>query len=759
MSVEQNDPSGSSSRAVFHTLNWIRLNHLKPVPLQYGQKAAINQDYVQPDYKPPDDALWMARNLGVGVVTGPKAGNLIDVDLDCPEALLFRHFLPASAHFGRLTAPDSHYLYRAVGESEQEMKRIVFYDPDGNIILEIRAGDRLQTVFPGSIHQGTGEEVKWSTSEFMPKLETASLATLIAAAKKIGIATLILRYMWHDGQRNEMCKHLAGLFAYLDWPEEDALAMIEAVMAASDDDDRTRLITVRNTYAKVANGQKVTGAPTLRNIIPPRVVDWVLKWAGSPESNFIQDFNERFAVVTIGGKFRVAETKVPRPGDQPSFMVQEDFLAHTAPERIEIGGKQVSKARVWLTSDKRRKYTRVDFNPGIECDDVLNLWTGWALEPDPHASCQAWLTLLRDVICGGDDVLCKWLLHWFANIVREPNRMAGTAVCIVGVQGAGKTMLVEYFGAILGGAYMHATNDEHVFGRFNKHLATSLLLHADEALYGGEAKHRGLIKSIVTDKTRVLESKGIDARQISNYMRLILTSNSERAAPAENKDRRWTVINMGDRKVSRELIKQVVEERESSGPAALFHYLQTMPYDRDLPRLNIKNDALVIMKSLNRDAMDTWWHGVLMNGRMLPDCLQWSSKPADAAWPDVVTGTALFNAFVLSFAPRRVPISINPVIFGIRLKTKWLNGIIIEDRKVTLHKDSLDTAASTSDSDEAKFRMRRIPDLVHLMHDGRVNAYHGFPDLVTCRLAFEDYVGQKIAWPELDPDAEWVSKM
>ena len=44
------------------------------------------------------------------------------------------------------------------------------------------------------------------------------------AVRRVAVATLIARYIWTEGSRNEATKHLAGLFFYLDWTVDDALA-------------------------------------------------------------------------------------------------------------------------------------------------------------------------------------------------------------------------------------------------------------------------------------------------------------------------------------------------------------------------------------------------------------------------------------------------------------------------------------------------------------------------------------------------------
>src|SRR5690606_26300049 len=101
----------------------------------------------------------------VGVHLGPSG--LVDIDLDCPEAIeLAPKFLPDTAIFGR-EHELSHWLYS--GEATYRK----FIDPiDKTCILEIRAGHGKQSVLPPSItpRSASGElaPIVWHASDVAP---------------------------------------------------------------------------------------------------------------------------------------------------------------------------------------------------------------------------------------------------------------------------------------------------------------------------------------------------------------------------------------------------------------------------------------------------------------------------------------------------------------------------------------------------------------------------------------------------------------
>lgn len=723
------------------TLAWLRRNGFKPVPLRPRSKAAVSRDYATPSHVPPDDAAWRTHQYEVGCVLGPQQGGPVDVDLDCDEALFFapRFFPNTSATFGRASKLRSHVLYR-VGAAQFDKQ--AFIDPvDNATIIELRGDNGHQTVMPGSVHEGTGELITWSDVPF-PEVTTIDPGLLWSAARKVALATLIARHVWKPGYHNEPCKHLSGLLYYLEWELEDAEALIQAVMDFSHDEDRSRIPTVRATFKRAAAGRKVTGAGALRKQIQDdRIVDKILEWAGSPSVNIVSEYNERYAVVSVEGKFRIADTDVPA-GEPPVFYLKDDFVGLTATdysdERTDQG-KPITKSRLWLASPRRRQYRNVDFMPGAEDTQFLNLWTGWNVPPAEtyKGGCDGWLDLVRNVICGGDDVLYTWLLHWLANILREPTEKSLTAPVIIGVEGAGKSLALAFFGEILGRGYTVVTNDEHIHGKFNRHLSTTLLLHSDEALYAGDKRHAGIVRSLITDRFRIHESKGIDSKQVRNFLRLVLTANpdSSAAAPAKPGDRRYTVIDMSERKLSQQLETRVLKEMSGDGPAQLHRYLLDMEYDPKIPRTNVKNEALIMLKAANMNPVDAWWYDALYEGCALPAYLAWAAQPAQEPWPATVAGPALYASLC------------------IRMKERGQRGIPTETALSFQFNRFVGRVLARSRRYFDDPILDNVPPMARHLGD-RMSAILNLPDLAECRKAFERYIGQPMPWPETEKEDE-----
>jgi len=110
------------------------------VPIPAGSKAPVVDGW--PDLVIPAEDLerHFGADQNIGIRLGAVSGALVDVDLDCPEALAIANlYLPSTgAKFGRASAPSSHWLYSAPGAVKE-----TFADP----ALSVKQHEVLQRIF------------------------------------------------------------------------------------------------------------------------------------------------------------------------------------------------------------------------------------------------------------------------------------------------------------------------------------------------------------------------------------------------------------------------------------------------------------------------------------------------------------------------------------------------------------------------------------------------------------------------------------
>ena len=220
------------------------------------------------------------RNLGT--LLGAASGGLLDVDLDCPEAIRAASVLlpPTDLVFGRASAPRSHLLYH----STDVAKSWSFEDPmragqKDAMLVEFRVTG--QTVFPPSIHKETGERIAWDSPHASRYKPIAGLA-LKDHVREIAAVALLARYWPKEGSRHDAVNALAGWLARC-WHEERAQRFMETLMETVGHRRNDYLQAVKDAKRNLDNGHPVTGAPKLIEVLQEpgeRVVPTVAEWLG-----------------------------------------------------------------------------------------------------------------------------------------------------------------------------------------------------------------------------------------------------------------------------------------------------------------------------------------------------------------------------------------------------------------------------------------------------------------------------------------------
>lgn len=164
------------------------------VPVRHRTKRAIPNDWSNRTLESARESLDVDfpanRPMNVAVLLGEPSGWLVDVDLDCPEAVrLAPRVLPVTATFGHPSNPVSHWIFysRDAPKAAYSMP-----GPKGaklEVICELRSA-RCATVFPGSIHE-SGEPVTWTSGTI--EITTIESVVLSDAVATIAIACVLVR--------------------------------------------------------------------------------------------------------------------------------------------------------------------------------------------------------------------------------------------------------------------------------------------------------------------------------------------------------------------------------------------------------------------------------------------------------------------------------------------------------------------------------------------------------------------------------------
>ncbi len=421
----------------------------------------------------------------------------------------------------------------------------------------------------------------------------------------------------------------------------------------------------------------------------------------------LHDLNSKCAVVSWKGKTLILTEKRDPNFDRDTFELSTfgDFKNFFA-NRGRVGAKRL--ADWWLEHPNRREYESVAFLPGRSVPGVYNFWRGFGVEPAP-GDCDLFLSMVRDVICSGKEELYKYVMAWCADAVQNPAERPGVVLVLKGGQGFGKGTLAREFGELFGAHFLHLHHAEHLTGRFNAHLANTLLLFADECFWAGDKQHESALKALITEPTVPIEYKNKDIITVRNHVRVVMASNKDWVVPAALDDRRFCVIDVSDRHAKdTPYFKAIHDQMKAGGAAALLDHLLKF----DLSGIDLRaipdTAARTEQQLRSLDPITAFWYARLNNG---------SQIQTDSEWREEIATVDLYEEFAREAKAGGERRHGHETAFGMQLRK-----MCPEVKKRGVQRD---VCGQTK----------------------RLKVYQ-FPALAECRKAFEAFAGKKFAWDE-----------
>lgn len=350
------------------------------------------------------------------------------------------------------------------------------------------------------------------------------------------------------------------------------------------------------------------------------------------KTNPLAALNDKYAVIgDLGGKCLVMSwipSKVDESVKIPSFQTFKAFAERHAHKyvivpRIDKDGTRTEKTEqlgaCWLKWGKRKSYEGIDLMPGAPAilpNGYLNLWNGFALPPQAGS----WELMKRhivDVLAAGDMESARYIVRFAAWAIQHPGERAEVALVFRGGKGSGKGTFANALVHIFGSHGLQIYSSKHLVGAFNGHLRSCLLLFADEAFWAGDKQGESVLKGMLTERTLVIEQKGVDATPWRNRLHVIMAANADWVVPASHDERRYAMFNVSNERIGdRAYFAALHAEINGGGLAAMLHDLQRLRLDDWHPRQVIHTEALREQKERSLSPIYEWWESVLQSAQL-----------------------------------------------------------------------------------------------------------------------------------------------
>ncbi len=647
-------------------------------------------------------------NLGIHL-----HGRVVDVDVDTDNPILSQaldYFLPPTSHiWGRKSRPRTHRLYELTGANDQpfdpsEFPFLETLKKNSEIQLEIRGGHLKSgqySLLPGSLHP-SGESYQWEdVSKANSTPASVDLFRVLNGVRFASVASIIAPF-WTEGQRNQMCMALSGFLhraaahakdmgamSQIYFEKADAKKLLEGVLKLADDDASDyamRIRTFEQTWEKAEKGvpvqgatalMKMTGRDDLISLLYSLLVD-------SPDLRAFDEFMERYAM--RNNTSNVIDRRRVGVRGAVSLMTVNDFRNSYMHKNITTGsGERRSMTAMLLASERAIRVEGLAFVPGgeemveKEGGKYINQWSGYAIPPYEgevvDADVEPVVRYIREVVCNGNEKAFQWVYAWIADMFKNPQSKPGTALVLVGKPGSGKSFLgSEVVRRIIGHNHTMQTNNiESLTGQFNSDSQNMLFIQCDEALNSRRHADANKLKSMITDKTRRIEPKNINAYEIEDVARYLMTSNEINDAVAivdGQNDRRYTVIHVNESYSSRSDMNEDHRVKfwndlyawveVESNMAKLHRHLLMHEYDRALIRKPLETKARNNIQQHSQRGFDDWLMQIVYYEHPLESLIERDQRTEESyirkegkwlqtieTWPDMISYRRLEESYDL----------------------------------------------------------------------------------------------------------------
>jgi curved DNA-binding protein CbpA len=257
---------------------------------------------------------------------------------------------------------------------------------------------------------------------------------------------------------------------------------------------------------------------------------------------------------------------------------------------IKASYKHIKHFEQWLLDPKIKRYTRMDYypNPARCPDNCYNLYIPYKYEglTDPYERDHEAIRFIRDdfigdTVCRGEEKPKVWLMKRLAHPIQYPDEKCKKSPLYEGMEGSGKSSVMELESATLGKEHVLDASPEQIFGNFNAEIEHVKEIYLDEA--GMTRGYKEQLKKMTTNTTVSIQEKFVPKKTIISYHNFSFTTNMHNITGTKKDDRRNIIFATAKhRKKDLAFWKKFYDLlKDDNAMRSFYDYLKELP---DVPR-------------------------------------------------------------------------------------------------------------------------------------------------------------------------------
>ena len=294
----------------------------------------------------------------------------------------------------------------------------------------------------------------------------------------------------------------------------------------------------------------------------------------------------------------------------------------TDPTKKPKKQKPVIIFAVWIAHMDSRTRDRVVFDPRDQWVDngtTFNTWRGFAITQadaeayvDDAESYKPWYDHILNVWCDGNVEHARYCVAYFASMLQNPGIKIHHNISLYSLEGVGKGLPCEIFGAIMGSThYFQTDNLERLLGNFtSKTSAQHMFVVLNEVVFVADHRMQSRIKALSTERKKDYTLKGVDSVEVENYANYLYATNNNRTLKIDPSNRRNVMLHCKGRHD-----EAYFKRLGAVPPIALAKFL----YSYDISGVNFKQmphtDYERMQKTISMETPHRWYAECLARKR------------------------------------------------------------------------------------------------------------------------------------------------